>query len=47
MPRGIKVGGIVMWDRLELDAAIENLKNQEGALRGNPIEEHYGITDDR
>ena len=46
MPRGIKVNGMTMWDRLELDAALENLKDQDGARRGNPIEEHYGISGD-
>lgn len=43
MPKGIKVRGMTMWDRLELDAALENLKEREGARRSNPIEEHYGI----
>ena len=47
MPRGIKCKGMTMWDRLELDAALENLKEREGARRGNPIEEHYGISGDR
>ena len=47
MPRGIKVGSMTMWDRLELDAAVENLKDQEGTRRSNPIEKHYGIANDR
>lgn len=45
MPKGIKVRGMTMWDRLELDAALETLKEQEGARRSNPIEKHYGIND--
>jgi predicted DNA-binding transcriptional regulator AlpA len=45
MPKGIKVHGMTMWDRLELDVALENLKEQKGARRRNPIEEHYGIAD--
>ena len=32
-----------MWDRLELESALENLKEQQGARHGNPIEAHYGI----
>jgi predicted DNA-binding transcriptional regulator AlpA len=47
MPRGIKVRGMTMWDRHELDSAWENLKEQQGARRGNPIEEHYGINGER
>jgi predicted DNA-binding transcriptional regulator AlpA len=43
MPRGIKVRGMTMWDRHELESAWENLKDRQGARRGNPIEEHYGI----
>ena len=46
MPRRIKVNGMTVWDRLELDAALENLKDKDGARRGNPIEEHYGISGD-
>lgn len=34
---------MTMWDRRELDSAIEDLKEQEGARRSNPIEKHYGI----
>ena len=47
MPKPIKIGGMTMWDRLELDAALENMKEQEGARRSNPIEEHYGISGER
>jgi hypothetical protein len=43
MPRGIKVQGMTMWDRFELESALENLKEQQGARHGNPIEAHYGI----
>jgi hypothetical protein len=34
---------MTMWDRRELDSAIEDLKEQEGARRSNPIEKRYGI----
>jgi predicted DNA-binding transcriptional regulator AlpA len=27
MPQPVRVGGITMWDRLDLDAAFENLKD--------------------
>jgi len=44
MPKGFKVDGMALWDRLDLDAAVENLKAQEAApRRRNPIEEHYGV----
>jgi predicted DNA-binding transcriptional regulator AlpA len=42
MPSHIRIKGMTMWDRLELDAALEDLKERE-ASRGNPIETHYGI----
>jgi hypothetical protein len=29
MPKAVPVGGMTIWDRLELDAAFENLKNPE------------------
>ena len=47
MPRGIKCKGMTMWDRLDLDAALENLKEPEGARPGNPLEQHYGIGSER
>lgn len=47
MPMGIKCKGMTMWDRLDLDAAWENLKEREDTRRGNPIEEHYGISGER
>ncbi|MGB9259225.1 MAG: hypothetical protein WCB55_03570, partial [Pseudolabrys sp.] len=43
LPKPIRVGGMTMWDRRELDSAIEDLKEQEGARRSNPIEKRYGI----
>jgi predicted DNA-binding transcriptional regulator AlpA len=27
LPQGIIIGGMTIWDRLELDAAFDNLKN--------------------
>jgi predicted DNA-binding transcriptional regulator AlpA len=29
LPNGVPIGGMIMWDRLDLDAAFENLKNPE------------------
>ena len=29
MPRPVRLGGAVAWDRLDLDAAVESLKDQE------------------
>jgi predicted DNA-binding transcriptional regulator AlpA len=39
MPPGIRIAGMVMWDRLELDAAIEDWKEKGSrSERGNTIE---------
>jgi predicted DNA-binding transcriptional regulator AlpA len=43
MPKRIKVHGMTMWDRFELDAAFDAMKDQEGVQRRNPIEDHYGV----
>jgi hypothetical protein len=29
MPNGVPIGGMMIWDRLELDAAFENFKNPD------------------
>ena len=42
MPRGTRVGGLRIWDREDIDAAYEALKETESNER-NPIEAHYGI----
>jgi excisionase family DNA binding protein len=47
LPRAVTIDSMRIWDRFDLDAAFENLKEQEGARRGNPIEEHYGISGER
>ena len=44
MPKPVKIKGMTMWDRHDLDGAWENLKEREDARRGNPIEKHYGIS---
>lgn len=44
---GIKVDGMTLWDRLQLDADFEALKAQEATRRHNPIEAHYGVNGDR
>lgn len=43
LPRPVRIDGITTWDRLELDAAYEQMKREETEQRRNPIEEHYGI----
>ena len=42
MPKGVKVRGMTMWDRFDLDAAFENMKDGQ-IERDNPIEKHYGV----
>ena len=32
MPKAIRVHGVVMWDRHEIDAAIDNLKESENSF---------------
>ena len=46
MPQGFKCKDMRLWDRHELDAAVENLKEQADERR-NPIEDHYGISGER
>ena len=46
MPKPVKIKGMTMWDRHDLDGALENLKEQDGARRRNPIEQHYGVNGD-
>jgi predicted DNA-binding transcriptional regulator AlpA len=43
LPQPVRIDGVTTWDRLELDAAYERMKQEEGEIRRNPIEEHYGI----
>lgn len=43
MPKGIKVHGMTMWDRLELDAAFENLKTKETERRRNTVDMVLGL----
>jgi excisionase family DNA binding protein len=44
MPKGTRIGGLRIWDREDIDAAYEALKESEGNQH-NPIEAHYGIGD--
>lgn len=39
MPKPVKIKGMTMWDRHDLDGALENLKEQKDAWRSNLIEE--------
>jgi predicted DNA-binding transcriptional regulator AlpA len=43
LPQPVRIDGVVTWDRLELDAAYEQMKREETGQRRNPIEDHYGI----
>jgi hypothetical protein len=43
---GVKVDGMTLFDRLQLDADFEALKAEEAGRRRNPIEEHYGVNGD-
>jgi predicted DNA-binding transcriptional regulator AlpA len=45
MPRGIKVGGMTMWDRLELDAVLEQFKAEEEVEGGkrNTVDMVLGV----
>ena len=42
LPKPVRIGSVKTWDRLELEAAYEGMKEQESAGH-NPIEAHYGI----
>lgn len=45
LPKPVRIDGITSWDRFDLDAAYESMKGQEEQRR-NPIEAHYGISDE-
>jgi hypothetical protein len=47
VPPPVRIDGVTTWDRLELDAAYERMKNEETEARRNPIEENYGIGAER
>jgi len=47
LPRPVRIDGITTWDRLELDAAYEQMKLEEAEVRHNPIEQYYGIGTER
>jgi predicted DNA-binding transcriptional regulator AlpA len=42
LPKGVPIGGMTIWDRLELDAAFENLKNPDPATE-NTMHKILGI----
>lgn len=46
MPKGIKVRGMRLWDRLDLDAAFEELKLKEARTERNTCAVAMGIPDD-
>jgi predicted DNA-binding transcriptional regulator AlpA len=43
LPRGIKVHRMMMWDRLELDAALERLKTEETERKRNTVDMVLGL----
>ena len=43
---GIKVDGMTLFDRLQLDADFEAFKVEEAGRKRNPIEAHYGVNSD-
>ena len=45
MPKPVRIKGLVTWDRLELDAAFDNLKGQE-ENSGNTMHRLLGISHD-
>ena len=45
MPRPIKIRGMVLWDRLDVDDAFEEMKRGQRAKSRNTIDELLGITD--
>jgi predicted DNA-binding transcriptional regulator AlpA len=45
MPPPIKIRGMVLWDRLDVDDAFEELKRGQSAKSRNTIDELLGITD--
>jgi predicted DNA-binding transcriptional regulator AlpA len=45
LPKGVKVRGMRVWDRYELDGAFDELKAKSNAERCNPFEVRFGITD--
>jgi predicted DNA-binding transcriptional regulator AlpA len=44
LPAGVRIRGMTVWDRLELDAAFENFKAKRQA-RGNTVAAALGIED--
>ncbi len=42
-PQPVRVDGITMWDRLELDAAFEKLKTEETKRGRNTVDMVLGI----
>jgi hypothetical protein len=45
LPAGLQIKGMVVWDRLELDAAFENFKSGKHKPR-NSADEALGINTD-
>ena len=43
IPQPAKLGGVKVWDRVDLDAVVEAAKDQPDERPANPIERHFGI----
>lgn len=43
LPQPVRIDGITMWDRLELDAAFENMKTEEAERGRNTVNMVLGI----
>jgi predicted DNA-binding transcriptional regulator AlpA len=44
MPKGVRIGGMVVWDRNDLDVAFDNLKHRRKSV--NTVNAVLGIDDD-
>ena len=44
IPKAANVGGVKLWDRVDLDAVIVGAKDESNKpSQANPIEQHFGI----
>jgi predicted DNA-binding transcriptional regulator AlpA len=46
MPQAIKIHGMTLWDRLELDAAVDDWKAKQEPRRRNMVDVALGIETD-
>jgi predicted DNA-binding transcriptional regulator AlpA len=43
LPKPVKIDGMTMWDRLELDAAFDRLKTEEAERKRNTVDMVLGL----